>query len=149
MWRWKYFIVVIAFVVVGARAGAEFSIPWWTVDGGGDMWATDAFAEYELCATIGQPDAGVVMAGGGWELTGGFWPGATLSGPTIRPGDLNCDGTVGFGDINPFVLYLSNFAAWQATYSDCPPENGDINGDGSYPSFGDINPFVTLLSGGG
>jgi YVTN family beta-propeller protein len=62
-------------------------------------------------------------------------------------GDLDCDGTVGFGDINPFVLYLSNFAAWQATYPDCPATNGDINGDGLYPSFGDINPFVALLSG--
>jgi photosystem II stability/assembly factor-like uncharacterized protein len=61
-------------------------------------------------------------------------------------GDLNCDGSVNFGDINPFVLFLSNFALWQATY-DCPPENGDINGDGSYPSFGDINPFVALLTG--
>jgi hypothetical protein len=64
-------------------------------------------------------------------------------------GDLNCDGVVGFGDINPFVLYLSNHAAWQATYADCPAEVGDINGDGVYPSFGDINPFVALLSGGG
>jgi hypothetical protein len=64
-------------------------------------------------------------------------------------GDLNCDSTVDFGDINPFVLYLSNFAAWQTTYAGCNPANGDINGDGSYPSFGDINPFVALLSGGG
>ncbi len=62
-------------------------------------------------------------------------------------GDLNCDGTVGFGDINPFVLFLSNFAAWQAAYPACPPENGDINGDGLYPDFGDINPFVALLTG--
>ena len=69
-------------------------------------------------------------------------------------GDLNCDGTYGqgsFGDINPFVQYLSNFSAWQATYPGCPPQNGDINGDGTYGqgSFGDINPFVALLSGGG
>ena len=64
-------------------------------------------------------------------------------------GDLNCDGTVDFADINPFVLYLSNYSAWQAAYAGCPPENGDINNDGTYPSFGDINPFVALLSGGG
>jgi len=63
-------------------------------------------------------------------------------------GDLNCDGVVGFGDINPFVLYLSNFATWQATYVDCLATNGDINGDGVFPSFADINPFVMLLSGG-
>jgi hypothetical protein len=64
----------------------------------------------------------------------------------IRLGDLNCDGAVDFGDINPFVLYLSNLSAWQVEYPDCPPENGDINGDGSYPSVADINPFVALLS---
>jgi hypothetical protein len=63
-------------------------------------------------------------------------------------GDMNCDGTIDFGDINPFVLYLSNFTVWQAAYPSCPPEIGDINGDGIYgqTSFGDINPFVTLLS---
>jgi hypothetical protein len=66
-------------------------------------------------------------------------------------GDLNCDGSVDFGDINPFVLYLSNFAAWQTAFPGCNPLNGDINGDGTYgqASFGDINPFVALLSGGG
>jgi hypothetical protein len=66
-------------------------------------------------------------------------------------GDLNCDGSVDFGDINPFVLYLSNFAAWQTAFPGCNPVNGDINGDGTYgqASFGDINPFVALLSGGG
>jgi hypothetical protein len=63
-------------------------------------------------------------------------------------GDLNCDGTVNFGDINPFVLYLANFSAWQTAYVDCPPQVGDINGDGIFPSFGDINPFVALLTGG-
>ncbi|MBP7746201.1 MAG: hypothetical protein KA383_08710 [Phycisphaerae bacterium] len=67
--------------------------------------------------------------------------------PSIVTGDLNCDGCVGFGDINPFVLYLANFETWQATYPNCPAPNGDINGDGTYPSFRDINPFVTLMSG--
>jgi hypothetical protein len=63
-----------------------------------------------------------------------------------QPGDLNCDGVVDFGDINPFVLYLSSVPGWQAAYPDCPAENGDINQDGSYPSLGDINPFVALLA---
>jgi hypothetical protein len=64
-------------------------------------------------------------------------------------GDLNCDGVTDFGDINPFVLYLSNFGLWQATFPGCDPLNGDINGDGVYgqASFGDINPFVALLTG--
>jgi hypothetical protein len=63
-------------------------------------------------------------------------------------GDVNCDGVVDFGDINPFVQVLSNPSAWQATYPRCPLLNADINGDGTYGqnSFGDINPFVTLLT---
>ena len=74
-------------------------------------------------------------------------PRAFLLTPSgVTPGDMNCDGTVNFGDINPFVLYLSNLSAWQAANPGCPPANGDINQDGTYPSFGDINPFVALLS---
>jgi hypothetical protein len=60
-------------------------------------------------------------------------------------GDVNCDGDVGFGDINPFVLLLSNPAGWQAAFPDCNPANGDVNDDGSV-DFGDINPFVALLT---
>ena len=76
---------------------------------------------------------------------------ATLTLTTLSSqllGDMDCDGTVDFGDINPFVLYLADFATWQTTYDGCDPVHGDINGDGTYPSFGDINPFVALLSGG-
>jgi WD40 repeat protein len=62
-------------------------------------------------------------------------------------GDMNCDGTIDFGDINPFVLYLADFAAWQTAYAGCPLDIGDVNGDGLYPDFGDINPFVALLVG--
>jgi len=72
------------------------------------------------------------------------WPGPN----GVLVGDLNCDGAVNFGDINPFVLYLADFATWQTTYDGCDPVHGDINGDGTYPDFGDINPFVALLSGG-
>lgn len=68
--------------------------------------------------------------------------------PAICPGDLNCDGQVDFGDINPFVLYISNFAAWQVKFPGCDPRNGDINGDGIFPAFSDINPFVKLISSG-
>jgi hypothetical protein len=62
-------------------------------------------------------------------------------------GDLNCDGVVDFGDINPFVTFLSNQAAWATQFPGCNPLNGDINGDGTYGqgSLGDINPFVVLM----
>ncbi len=140
-------IAALLTLVLAAYASADYDLSWFTIDAGGDMWGTGG--GFELSGTIGQPDAGTALTGGGFELTGGFWPGGVA--PAVHVGDLNCDGTVDFGDINPFVLYLSNFASWQATYTNCPPQNGDINGDGIYGqgSFGDINPFVALLSGGG
>ncbi|MEW6199555.1 MAG: aryl-sulfate sulfotransferase [Planctomycetota bacterium] len=64
---------------------------------------------------------------------------------TVRRGDLNCDGHVDFGDINPFVMALSNPAGYMATYPSCYLLNGDINADGKV-DFGDINPFVRLLT---
>lgn len=63
------------------------------------------------------------------------------------PGDMNVDGVVNFGDINPFVLALSNPMIYRSTYSMLPSLHGDINQDGIL-NFGDINPFVMLLSGG-
>ena len=82
----------------------------------------------------------------------GMWLGANVPceqcppAPSVCAGDLNCDGSINFRDINPFVLHLSNFSAWQATYPGCPAANGDTNGDGTWSSFRDINPFVALLS---
>ena len=66
--------------------------------------------------------------------------------PPANPvGDLNCDGVVDFGDINPFVLALANPAGYVAAYPDCNIALGDINDDGNV-DFADINPFVALLT---
>ncbi len=64
---------------------------------------------------------------------------------SVLAGDLNCDGRVDFGDINPFVLVLTNPAAYEVMFPYCSILNADINGDGTI-GFGDIDPFVTLLS---
>jgi hypothetical protein len=61
------------------------------------------------------------------------------------PGDMNCDNAVDFGDINPFVLALSDPDEYRRQYPDCDIANGDINRDGKI-DFGDITPFVALLS---
>ncbi len=60
-------------------------------------------------------------------------------------GDVNCDGVADFGDINVFVLALSDPATYAALYPNCPLEARDINGDGAL-DFADINPFVALLT---
>lgn len=50
-------------------ASAQFSLDWWTVDGGG---GTSSGGVYSVSGTIGQPDAGK-MSGGNFNLDGGFW----------------------------------------------------------------------------
>ena len=63
------------------------------------------------------------------------------------PGDMNCDGTVNFADINPFVLALTGQGPYQAAFPHCRWVLADCNQDASV-NFADINPFVALLSGG-
>ncbi|TWT40385.1 hypothetical protein RAS1_40940 [Phycisphaerae bacterium RAS1] len=67
--------------------------------------------------------------------------------PKLTLGDLNCDGLTDILDINPFVLALSDPAAYQQQFPICPIANGDINMDGNTDVL-DINPFVALLTGG-
>ena len=138
-----HMLAALALLFAATALADEFSLDWYSIDGGGDMWT--AAGGFELSGTIGQPDAGVVMTGGEYELTGGFW--AIGGAPAVCVGDLNCDGTINFGDINPFVSHLSNYPQWQQIFPGCPGQNGDINGDGTYGtgSFADINPFVALM----
>jgi subtilisin family serine protease len=104
----------------------------------------DAYAASLDCNENGVPDATDLADGTSTDVNGNGLPDECES-----VGDLNCDGVTNFADINPFVAYLSNFAAWQGQFPGCDPANGDINGDGTYGqwSLGDINPFVTLLTG--
>ncbi len=62
-------------------------------------------------------------------------------------GDLNCDGTVDFFDIDPFVLAVTDPAGYAAEYPDCNFMLADCNGDGAVDFF-DIDPFVALVTGG-
>ena len=71
--------------------------------------------------------------------------GAVLQILVAGRGDLNCDGSLDFDDINPFVLALSDPVLYQATYPDCDILAGDCNGDGDV-DFKDINAFVGLLA---
>ncbi len=65
----------------------------------------------------------------------------------VRVGDMNCDGNISVGDINPFVAALTAPADYMTQFPDCELLNGDINGDGTV-SVSDINGFVALLTGG-
>ncbi len=56
-----------------AQEGGGYDLGWWTVDGGGTALEGGGIS---LLGTAGQPDAGPALSGGGYTLSGGFWPGA-------------------------------------------------------------------------
>jgi hypothetical protein len=69
---------------------------------------------------------------------------AELSPPCQMIGDLNCDAVVNAFDIDPFVLALTDPAAYAAAWPDCDYMLADCDGDGYVNAF-DIDPFVALL----
>ena len=60
-------------------------------------------------------------------------------------GDLSCDGAVDFGDIDPFILALTDPIGYLRVFPDCDIGHADINYDDRV-DFADIDPFVTLLT---
>ncbi len=62
-------------------------------------------------------------------------------------GDLNCDYTVDFFDIEPFVLAITDPDEYCQTHPACDITLGDCNHDGDVDFF-DIDPFVLLITGG-
>ena len=64
-------LLLLVVASLTAAQGNSFSIPWWTVDGGGGMSSS---GRYTLHAAIGQPDAGT-MSGSHFTLLTGYWDG--------------------------------------------------------------------------
>ncbi len=64
------------------------------------------------------------------------------------PGDMNCDASVNFDDINPFVTALVSESDYVADWPDCNFLNGDMDAN-LVVNFDDINLFVERLVQGG
>jgi hypothetical protein len=100
---------------------------------------------------MGATDGSVTYPG--WNIDDvEFWGILPFTPPVCR-GDANCDGQVGFADIDYFVAAIpDNEAGWAAYYAanhggnppTCPFANNDINNSG-HVGFDDIDPFVTLI----
>ena len=134
--------------VVQAAGGATYDYQWWK---NGVLLCDDGRITGARAATLTIANTNLSDAGT-YQVTVYDEPGnrittapTTLTVLTLCLGDMDCNGQVDFGDINPFVFCLSNQSAWQAAYPGCPAQNGDIDGSGAV-GFDDINPFVTLLS---
>jgi hypothetical protein len=99
-----------------------------------------SIAAWGNSGNVPEPNIGFVgVAGGTYHSLG-------LKRPT-PPGDLNCDGLVNNGDIDAFVMALTNPRAYWTIYPNCIDMLADINGDGLINN-GDIDAFVALLTGG-
>jgi hypothetical protein len=84
--------IILLFIVVlflgrslSAQSGGQYDLSWSTISGGGET--SSMGGQYVLGATIGQTGAGG-MAGGNYQLEGGFWhcfllafPGCSIEGP--------------------------------------------------------------------
>jgi hypothetical protein len=68
--------------------------------------------------------------------------------PAGERGDLNCDGSVDFNDIDPFVAALIGQENYEQSYPDCEYTLADISQDGSV-DFNDIDGFVECLVNNG
>ena len=67
----KRYILAAILAAGFSKAPAQFSIDWYTIDGGG---GTSTNQSYAISGTIGQPDASAAMVGGSYSIAGGFWP---------------------------------------------------------------------------
>jgi hypothetical protein len=65
----KIILPVLALTALVAQAQTNYTIDWFTIDGGG---GTSTGGTFSVSGTIGQPDAGT-MSGGNYSLQGGFW----------------------------------------------------------------------------
>ena len=78
----------------------SLDLSWNTIDGGGTMFTTGP-GGYELSATIGQPDAGM-MSGDTYQLLGGFW---AVASPAPCLGDINGDRSVSLNDLAVLLAF--------------------------------------------
>lgn len=88
-----------------AAAQAQFSMPWYSIDGGGGVSTGGSFT---LMGQVGQPDT-ACLPGGGFSIAGGVLTTpscATLCYP-------NCDGSTTPPVLNvlDFACFLNRFAA--------------------------------------
>ncbi len=95
---------------------------------------------------IAAVDGLVGLSAGGGADPGFDATDLSALGGCLIVGDANCDGMVNNGDIDAFVLAVSDPTGYAAAYPGCDINTADCNGDGAINN-GDIDAFVALISG--
>ncbi|MCK4340455.1 MAG: hypothetical protein KAY37_01870 [Phycisphaerae bacterium] len=102
------------------------------------------------CNMNGILDDCDIAAGTSCDFNTNGIPDECEGGPTVCPGDSNCDTVINWRDIDYFVAAQNdNVAAWEAMFlpgtPSCPFANNDVNGDCT-ANWRDIDPFVALMN---
>jgi len=66
----KRILFILGLLVPTIGMAQNYSVSWYKIAGGG---GTSSGGNYQVSATIGQPDASGAMSGGGYSVIGGFW----------------------------------------------------------------------------
>ncbi|MCH8807589.1 MAG: FG-GAP repeat protein, partial [Planctomycetes bacterium] len=107
-------------------------------------------AEFDTFGISVAISGATAIVGAPWNNDNGDLSGSAYlfdAAGASSPGDLNCDGRLDGGDIDPFFLALGDPAAYLLQFPNCDVLNGDMNGDGRLDG-GDIDPFFECLGGG-
>jgi len=109
---------------------------YWLSDDFGQSWEYSPYGPGSRILHDGDTDGWLAKPGNDWDSV------------PVTPllGDMNCDGMLDGFDVQPFVLALTDPAAYELLWPDCHADRGDIDGSGSVDGF-DIQPFVALLVG--
>ncbi len=129
-----------------AALAGSFSVPWYTIDGGG---GTSTGIVYSVSGTIGQPDAGT-LSGSTFTIKGGFWPGtSTPTAPRCSPADIAYDDGAPLPPIGPAGgvnngVTEGDYNLFFATFFDAGAACDIANDDGT-----PLPPFGTLATNNG
>ncbi len=127
----------------GKSSGVDggFDLSWNTVDGGG---GTSSGSGFQIDGTLGQPDASTtVLTGGGFALTGGFWPGATpIPTPTCAPDIAPPPTGDGMVNVNDLLAVINNWGPCPVPPAVCW---ADITNDGNI----NVNDLLAVINGWG
>ena len=69
-------LLSLALLLPSAASTQDYSLDFYTVDGGGEILSESDDQQVQLSGTLGQWDSTelIEQSGGGYTLTGGFWP---------------------------------------------------------------------------
>jgi hypothetical protein len=109
----KIWILLFGCLVPAFCQAQSYSVTGSVVAGGG---GTSSGGSYQVSGTIGQPEAGAAMSGGGYSLTGGFWSSISVIGPLLTISHTSTTVTISWPTTAGYTLQQNNNLASKASW---------------------------------